>query len=192
MKVDRRKFLAGVAMAGAAPAVVPQKAPLAAPAPRPARASGVAAIRAIDRRRDRNSDGAAPRAPVGQLGFHGRRHQNARFRLPAGQSRVELPRAARVADRLRREQEARVPDLHARGIGGGDGARLFQGRRQAAADLAPWHRRPAARRDGNLQCLVRPRAGDCRGRHGPRRSPPAARRADRPLGPGHQRAGARF
>ena len=58
--------------------------------------------------------------------------------------------------------------------------------------LVPRHRRPAARGDGHLQCLVRPRAGDRRRRqrNGRRASP--AGRADLPFGAGHQRAGARL
>ena len=140
-----------------------------------------------ERRRSWRASAAHPR-----LGLHGRRHQDARHRLPAVEPRLELPRPARVADQLRRQQEARVPHLHARGIGVGDGARLLQDRRQADDDALPRHRRPAARRDGGLQRLVRPRAGDHRRRQRPRRRQAAAGRADVPLGAGHQRAGARL
>ena len=45
---------------------------------------------------------------------------------------------------------------------------------------------------GDLQRLVRPRAGDRGRRQRPRRLQASARRADLPLGAGHQRAGARL
>ena len=72
------------------------------------------------------------------------------------------------------------------------GARLLQGRRQAADVTVPRYRRPAARHHGRLQRLVRPRAGDCRRRQRPRCCAPPAGRADHPLGAGHQRARARL
>ena len=160
-KVDRRKFLTGVAVAGAAGAVAPQAAnatvagaaPARLPSALPPTAQTIAAETGApqaetqpDRRRRR-------------LRLHGRRHQDARHQIPAGQLRFELPRHPRVADQLRRQQDAGVPHLHPRGIRGRHVARLLQGRRQAAADAGARHRRPAARLHGDLQRLVRPRAG---------------------------------
>ena len=58
--------------------------------------------------------------------------------------------------------------------------------------LCPRHRRPAARHHGDLQRLVRPRAGHRDRRQRSRRRPPAARRADLPFGAGHQRDRARL
>ena len=65
----------------------------------------------------------------------------------------------------------------ARGIVGGHGARLRQDRRQAADGAGARHGRTAARLDGDLQRLVRPRAGV----HHPRQQPGRhrARRRDR-------------
>ena len=51
----------------------------------------------------------------------------------------------------------------------------------------PRHGRPAACHHGDLQCLVRPRSGDCRRRQRSRRRSPPAGRADVPLRAGHQR-----
>ena len=93
INVDRRKFLAGVAVAGAATAVTPQKTPIAAPTPD--RRPSVAPIRAASRGRDRDAEGAAARACGGRIGLHGRCHQDTRFRISAGEPSVELPRAAR-------------------------------------------------------------------------------------------------
>ena len=93
INIDRRKFLAGVAVAGAATAVTPQKTPIAAPTPD--RRPSVAPIRAASRGRDRDAEGAAARACGGRIGLHGRCHQDTRFRISAGEPSVELPRAAR-------------------------------------------------------------------------------------------------
>ena len=79
INVDRRKFLAGVAVAGAATAVTPQKTPIAAPTPD--RRPSVAPIRAASRGRDRDAEGAAARACGGRIGLHGRCHQDTRFRI---------------------------------------------------------------------------------------------------------------
>ena len=125
---------------------------------------GLAALGCGRGGRDRNSERAGARHASRRLGFHGRRHQVTRYRVSAVQRGVELSRAARVADQLRRQQEARVPHLHPRGMCGGDGPRLFQGRRQADDDARPRHGRPAARLHGRLQCLVRPGAGHHRRR----------------------------
>ena len=80
------------------------------------------------------------------------------------ESGLELPQLPRVDHQLRRQHQARVPHLHARGVVGRHGSRLRQGRGQADGDHGPQHRWPAARRDGRLQCLVRPRADPDAGR----------------------------
>ena len=56
-------------------------------------------------------------------------------------------------------KSAGVHHLLPRRIVGGDGARLRQDRRQADGGAGARHRRPAARVDGDLQRLLRPRAG---------------------------------
>ena len=111
------------------------------------------------RRRGRHRHMPRRRPRHAQLRLHGRRHQVARHRLCAAQSRLEFSRPARIADQLRRQQESGIHHLHARGILGRHGARLFQDRGQAAAGAGARHGRPAARRDGDLQRLVRSRAG---------------------------------
>ena len=65
----------------------------------------------------------------------------------------------RVVHQLRRQQEPRAADVLPRGVVGGHGARLRQDRRQADDGDGARHRRPAARVDGDLQRLRRPRAG---------------------------------
>jgi len=94
INVDRRKFLAGVAVAGAATAVTPHKDSDRRADARPP-AVGVAPIRAASRGRDRDAEGAAARECGGRIGLHGRCHQDTRFRISAGEPSVELPRAAR-------------------------------------------------------------------------------------------------
>ena len=196
-EVSRRKFLAGVAVAGAATAVTPPAAngatqatsPNAAPAPRPSALPPSMHVAAAETGTPKELSRIGGRA---RLRFHGRRHQDARHQVPAVEPGLQLPRHPRIADQLRRQQDAGIPHLHPRGIRGRHGARLFQDHRQAADDALPWHGRPAARGDGGLQRLVRSRAGHHRRRQRPRRRPPAAGRADDPLGAGHQRAGARL
>ena len=193
-KVDRRKFLAGVAVAGAAAsAVTPTANAGAAAAQAQAPALGAAAIGASRSppRPERRRSWRSAHAP-GRLRLHGRRHQVARHRISAVEPGLELPRPARVADQLRRQQEAGIPHLHSRGNRRRHGARLLQGHRQAADDAGARHGRPAARRDGGLQRLVRPRAGHRRRRQPPRSLEAPAGRADLPLGAGHQCAGARL
>ena len=87
-----------------------------------------------------------------------------------------VPRPARVAHQLRRQQEPGAAHLLPRGVVGGDGARLRQDRRQADAGDGARHRRPAARVDGDLQRLRRPRAGLHRARQ--HRSTSRWRRSD--------------
>ena len=193
-KVDRRKFLTGVAVAGAASAVTAPPASAAAPAAAAASAAAVraAAIRGGGRGRDRNPEGACARHAAGRLRLHGRRHQDAGHRVLPVQRRIELPRPARVDDQLRPQQEAGIPHLYARGMRGRHGPWLLQGRRQADDDARPRDRRPAARLDGDLQCVVRPGAGDRRRRQPPGSLQASARRADVPRRAGHQCAGARL
>jgi len=93
INVDRRKFLAGVAVAGAATAVTPQKTPIAAPTPhrRPSGLRPSAQLAAAETATPKE----LPRACGGRIGLHGRCHQDTRFRISAGEPSVELPRAAR-------------------------------------------------------------------------------------------------
>ena len=153
---------------------------------------GARAVGKGRRGRDRNAAGTVAARGHTRLRLHGRCDQVARHQVPAGKLRVQLSRHPRVADRLRRQHDARVPQLYARGIRGRHGARLFQDRRQAADDAGSRHGRPAARLDGHFQCVVRSRAGDRRRRQRSGRRPPAARGADHPRRAGHQRAGARL
>ena len=109
--------------------------------------------------RDRNAEGAAADRRRRRLGLHGRRDQDARHQILPLELCLQLPRHPRVADQLRRQQDAGIPHLHARGIRGRHGARLLQDRRQAADDAVPRHRRPAARHDG---ASTMPGATGCR------------------------------
>ena len=116
--------------------------------------------------------------------LHGRRHQVARLRIRRGQPGIELPRHPRVDRQLRRQHRARVHHLLPRRILGGDGARLLQGRGQADGGAVPRHGRHAARGDGDLQRLLRPRTGLHHGGQHAGCDAAAARR-----GMGAQRAG---
>ena len=111
-EVNRRKFLAGVAVAGAATAVTPPVAngatpatlPNAEPPRRPSAlppnmhvaAAETATPKELPRDRRRR-----------RLRLHGRRHQVARHRILLLESGLELPRHARVADQLRRATRCR-------------------------------------------------------------------------------------
>ena len=82
-------------------------------------------------------------------------------------------------------QNARAYHLLPRRIGRRHGARLLQGRRQAAGRGRARHRRSAARLDGALQRLVRPRSRVHRHRQLQRRGdPPAGRVVPRRAGRG--------
>ncbi len=98
-------------------------------------AVGAAAERPCRRRRDRRAGYSAlcRRGPA-RIGFHGRRHQDARHQIPAGQSGLELSRHPRVADQLRQEHDAGIPHLHPRGSRRRHRPRLLQDRQQAADD----------------------------------------------------------
>ena len=76
------------------------------------------------------------------------------------QSRIELPRAARIDDQLRRQPESRIHHLLPRRIGGRHGARLRQDRRQAAGACFA-HGTVGLQHavDGDLQRVLRSRAG---------------------------------
>ena len=193
-QVSRRKFLAGVAVAGAATAVTPPGCAHAATTHHGARGGR----RRCRRRRMSRPPRPERRRTLPRIGgvagsdFMVDVIKTLDIKYLPSNCGLELPRHPRVADQLRRQQDAGVPHLHARGIRGRHGARLFQDRRQAADDALPRHGRPAARRHGDLQRLVRPRAGHRRRRQRSRRRAPAAGRADLPLGAGHQRAGARL
>ena len=191
-KLDRRKFLAAAAIAGAA-GTVPRRPPRRT-RPRRFRSRSRACLP-----RCRRMPGSLPPNPgrrrcppyfgkrTARVRLHGRRHQDARHQIYAGQPGFELPRHPQVADQLRQELDAGIPHLHARGIRRRDVPRLLQGDRQAADDSGPRRRRSAARHHADLQCLVRPRSGhhSRRQRYGCRTS--RAGRADLPLRAGHQR-----
>ncbi len=181
MKFDRRKFLAAAAVAGATGAVSPSKA-------RPATAPDAAA--AGCRRRCRRTPMLPPPRPARRSC---RRSEGGKpgsdfmvdviktldiKYLPANPA-SSYPRHPRVADQLRQEHDAGIPHLHARGIRRRHVPRLLQGDRQAAHDAGPRRRRPAARHHGDLQRLVRPRAGPRHRRQRSRRRAPS-RRACRP------------
>ena len=193
--VSRRNFVAGVAVAGAAGAVSPHEAAQAAAMPSadiadaPARRPSALRPDARMAPRPRPARPRNSRRPQGPDGsdFMVDVIKTLNIDYVVLQSGVELPRAARVADRLRRQQEAGIHHLHARGILGRHGPWLLQGHRQAADDAVPRHRRSAARDHGDLQCLVRPRSRHRHRRHRYRCRLPGARRADLPFGPGHQR-----
>jgi hypothetical protein len=85
-EVNRRKFLAGVAVAGAATAVTPPVANGATPATLPncgaaAAAIGAPAQYARGGGRDRNAEGVAADRRRRRLGLHGRRDQDARHQI---------------------------------------------------------------------------------------------------------------
>ena len=193
--VSRRKFLAGVAVAGAATTVAKPNGARGCGRldRRQAAAVRVDAHRAADRHRDRKPARAhhPDRGPAG-VRLHGRRHQGAEHRILLLQPGVELPCAARVDDQLQQQQEAGVHHRHPRRSVGGDVPRLLQGHRQAADGAVPRHRRPATCLHGGLQRVGRPRAGHPGRRQRSRRLQASAGRADRAFGAGHQRAGARL
>ncbi len=108
------------------------------------------------------------------------------------QSRLQLPRPARIHHQLRRQQVPRAAHLLPRGILGRHGARLRQDRRQADDGHGARHRRPAARLHGDLQRLRRPRARLHRARQHPRHELPPRRRRMGPQRAGRRRHGSRL
>ena len=180
--VERRKFLQQGALAGAAALVGPGRAGRRADTGAAAGDHGGRSAR----RRDASDDGcrrshAARRSPGAgreralRVGLHGGRAEVVELRLHLRQPRVELPRPARVGHQLRREHEARADHLLPRRVVGGDGARVLQGRGQAARRHGARHGWPAARLDGALQRVVRPRSGVHGHRQPQRRRDPARR-----------------
>ena len=157
--VDRRRFLAGMTVAGAAVGIgAAAEAQDAAKVPAaPARGRTPILTAAAE---------AVPPAEMEPLTTDLRSGADfmvdvlkiARYRLCRRHVRLELPRPARIDHRLRQQQEAGVPHLHPRGNRGRPGARLSEGRRQADGRDGALRGRPAARLDGHLQCLRRPRA----------------------------------
>ena len=129
-RVGRRRFLKGAAV-GAAGLVAQPPSPASA-----AQAPGV-----VDPGRIGASGGGVPHRSA-RRGLHGRRPQVARLRVRRGEPRLVVPRPARVDHQLRRQHEARAPDVLPRGVVGGDGARLRQDRRQA--DAGAWRTAPSA------------------------------------------------
>ena len=94
INVDRRKFLAGVAVAGAATAVTPQKTPIAAPTPhrRPSGLRPSAQLAAAETATPKE----LPRAHAADgSDFMVDVIKTLDFRISAGEPSVELPRAAR-------------------------------------------------------------------------------------------------
>ncbi len=165
--VDRRDFLKGAAVTGAA-ALVPAQSWFRGRGAAAGDASGTVPRH----RRDRGSRSGSGRgrrsADHGSAGrrLHGRRAEVAELRLHRLQPRFELPRHPRIDHQLRQQHQARIPHVLPRRIVGRDGARLLQGRGQADGGAVPRHGRPAARGDGDLQRLLRPRAGlHPRGQH---------------------------
>ncbi len=110
--------------------------------------------------------------PTSGLGLHGRRVQGARLRLRGREPRLGVRRHPRILDQPRRQPQAGDPDGTARGSRRRHRARLRQSRRQTDDDADARHGRPAARVDGPVPSVVRPRARVRR-----RRPPLATRRA---------------
>ena len=177
----RRRFLKSAAVTGAA--LVGGATAEGCAAERAARASGSGhGADAGARSRSGRRRGAHDR-PAGRR-LHGGRLQDARPRIRRGQSGVELPRPARIDRQLRRQPGAGIHHVLPRGVVGGDGPRLLQGRRQADGRARARDRRPAARGDGDLQRVLRSRAASTS-------SPaiPSTPRSGGPASSGPQRAG---
>ena len=114
-EVSRRKFLAGVAVAGAATTVA-DRCQGATPG-----AGGKRLPSAVlPSAQQIAAETGGLREPTTQIAgppdvrLHGRRHQVAEDRVHLFQSGIELPRPARVADQLRQEHHAGVHHVHAR------------------------------------------------------------------------------
>ena len=160
----RRNFLKGATLAGAAALTTP----VTANTPISWRAAGPQQGRSPrTEARCRRDDAAAqgPGISVDQRRrFHGRCVQDARHRLSRDELRLELPRSARSGAQSRRQHQAGDPHLPARGNRRSHGAGLRQDRRQADGHDLPRRRRSAARDHGDVQRLVRSRAGHRHGR----------------------------
>ncbi len=81
---------------------------------------------------------AGPDRPAGQR-LHARRAEVSRLRYVASNPGSSFRGTPRVDHQLRRQPSARVPYLLSRGIVGGDGPWLLQGRGQADGGAVPWH-----------------------------------------------------
>ena len=132
-RVDRRKFLSGAAAAALATPVIPAAAQPPADGARvppplsPAQAAQTSGGRDRSARRRRQLvDRREPR-----LRLHGRRAEVVAVRVCHRESRVELPRAARVIHQLRRQHGTGVAHVHARASRRQHRERLFRGRGQA-------------------------------------------------------------
>ncbi len=180
-EVSRRKFLAGVAVAGAATATIPQNNANAAPtsvAPRlpsalPPNYHTIA------------TETGTPGLAASRIG--GRPGSDFMVDVIKTLDIKYLPSNCASSFRGLHESlinygDNKMPEFltvtHEE-FGVAHGARLLQDRRQADDDAVPRHGRPAARRDGDLQRLVRPGAGDHRRRQRSRRGA-SGRRACRP------------
>ena len=179
-EVSRRKFLAGVAVAGAAATTAANVTNAATP---PASAAKIPSALRPTARQIAAETGVPKDMPhlAGRAGsdFMVDVIKSLTDRIHLLQPGIELPRPPRVADQLRQEHEARIHHLHARGILGRDGARLFQGHRQAADGALPRHRRPACTRPWRS---TTPGATACRSSSSAATisTPPSVRRACRP------------
>ena len=194
--VSRRKFLAGVAVAGAAS---DRHATARKPRPR-RRCEQAAAFGARCRPRHQIAvETGDLREPTTQI--QGRPDSDFMVDVIKSlkidycllQSGIELPRPARVADQLRQEHDAGVHHLHARGIVGGDGATATS-RPRASRRWCCCHGtvglQHAAMAIYNAWCdrvpVIVVGGNDLDAAHRPPGVPTV------PLGAGHQRAGARL
>ena len=194
-KVDRRKFLTGVAVAGAAGTLAPQAANATV-------AAGAAAARLPSALPPTAQTIAAetgtPQADLNRIGGVA----GSDFMVDVIKTLDIKYLPANCASSFRGIHESlinygsnKMPEFltcthEESAVGMAHGYFKITGK--PLLTLVPRHRRPAARLDGDLQRLVRPRAGHRHGRQRSRRRAPAAGRADLPFGAGHQRAGPRL
>ena len=134
--------------------------------------------RAHTRRPVRRADRAARLPPRRQRAVRQRRGGGDAARagdpVHRAESRLQLSRPARQPGEPPRQPRAADAAVPARGARGGDRARLRQGDRQADGRRGACQCRADARQHGDVQRLVRPRAGDRAGRHRPGRCAEAA------------------
>ena len=194
-EVSRRKFLAGVAVAGAATTVDAAGAANAATPPIGPRRFP-SALRPTAQQIAAETELPKDGMPLGGRAgsdFMVDVIKSLEHRIHLFQSGLELPRPARVADQLRQEHDAGVHHVHARGI--------RRSRWRTAISRSPASRssslchgtvglQHATMAIYNAWCDRVPRHRDRRQRS--RRLQASAGRADHPLGAGHQRAGARL
>ena len=109
-EVSRRKFLAGVAVAGAATTVAAPPDAANAATPPVAAAKIPSALRPTAQQiaaRDRDPEGCLAARRPRRLRLHGGRDPLDRHRIHLRQSGLELPRHPRIADQLRRQHASR-------------------------------------------------------------------------------------